>query len=102
MFLNIISVSGRSSAYGYSVQEGGTAGVRSETSSVGGPSGSMHHDVDHEVLQSDADYEALCRLHHLRLQLLERLLQFLPEIRNIGGVRAIPFMQVGSRVCLFV
>ncbi|XP_041369615.1 E3 ubiquitin-protein ligase UBR4-like [Gigantopelta aegis] len=89
-----ISVSGRSSAYGYSVQEGGTAGARSETSSVGGPSGSMHHEVDHEVLQSDADYEALCRLHHLRLQLLERLLQFLPEIRNIGGVRAIPFMQV--------
>lgn len=26
--------------------------------------------------------------------LLERLLQYLPEIRNVGGVRAIPFMQV--------
>ncbi|XP_067662559.1 E3 ubiquitin-protein ligase UBR4-like [Haliotis asinina] len=87
-----ISVSGRSSAYGYSAPEGG-ATARSETSSVGGgPSGSMHHEVD--VMETDADYDASCRLHSLRLQLLERLLQYLPEIRDVGGVRAIPFMQV--------
>lgn len=34
------------------------------------------------------------RLHSLRLILLERLLQYLPEFREVGGVRAIPYMQV--------
>lgn len=35
-----------------------------------------------------------CRLHSLRLMILERLLQYLPEMRNVGGVRVIPYMQV--------
>lgn len=26
--------------------------------------------------------------------ILERLLQYLPEMRNVGGVRVIPYMQV--------
>lgn len=30
----------------------------------------------------------------VRLMLLERLLQTLPQLRNVGGVRAIPYMQV--------
>lgn len=30
----------------------------------------------------------------VRLMLLERLLQNLPQLRNVGGVRAIPYMQV--------
>lgn len=34
------------------------------------------------------------RLHMVRLMLLERLLQNLPQLRNVGGVRAIPYMQV--------
>lgn len=34
------------------------------------------------------------RLHMVRLMLLERLLQTLPQLRNVGGVRAIPYMQV--------
>lgn len=37
-----------------------------------------------------------CRLHMVRLMLLERLLQTLPQLRNVGGVRAIPYMQVSS------
>lgn len=32
----------------------------------------------------------------VRLMLLERLLQTLPQLRNVGGVRAIPYMQVSS------
>ncbi|XP_050389975.2 E3 ubiquitin-protein ligase UBR4 [Patella vulgata] len=84
-----ISVSGRSSAYGYNTH---TTGARSETSSVGGPSGSLHHEGD--LSEADTDYDTNCRLHALRLQLLERLLQYLPDIRDVGGVRAIPFMQV--------
>jgi len=30
----------------------------------------------------------------VRLMLLERLLQHLPQLHNVGGVRAIPYMQV--------
>lgn len=30
----------------------------------------------------------------MRLMILERLLQYLPEMRNVGGVRVIPYMQV--------
>ncbi|ESP04880.1 hypothetical protein LOTGIDRAFT_156120, partial [Lottia gigantea] len=82
-------VSGRSSAYGYNTH---ATGARSETSSVGAPSGSIHHDAD--LSEADTDYDTNCRLHALRLQLLERLLLYLPDIREVGGVRAIPFMQV--------
>lgn len=32
----------------------------------------------------------------VRLMLLERLLQNLPQLRNVGGVRAIPYMQVSE------
>ena len=28
--------------------------------------------------------------------MLDRLLQYLPEVREVGGVRAIPYMQVHS------
>lgn len=36
----------------------------------------------------------LFRLHMVRLMLLERLLQHLPQLHCVGGVRAIPYMQV--------
>lgn len=36
----------------------------------------------------------VCRLHMVRLMLLERLLQHLPQLHSVGGVRAIPYMQV--------
>ncbi|XP_052722001.1 E3 ubiquitin-protein ligase UBR4-like isoform X2 [Crassostrea angulata] len=85
-------VSGRSSAYGDRDRESNTFGPRSETSSLGMPSGSLHHEVD--CTDVDADYDASVRLHSLRLMILERLLQYLPEMRNVGGVRVIPYMQV--------
>lgn len=36
----------------------------------------------------------LVRLHMVRLMLLERLLQHLSQLHNVGGVQAIPYMQV--------
>ena len=36
----------------------------------------------------------LRRLHMVRLMLLERLLQHLSQLHSVGGVRAIPYMQV--------
>ncbi|XP_062622353.1 E3 ubiquitin-protein ligase UBR4-like, partial [Saccostrea cucullata] len=85
-------VSGRSSAYGDRDRESNTFGPRSETSSVGIPSGSLQQEVDGTDV--DADYDASVRLHNLRLMIMERLLQYLPEMRNVGGVRVIPYMQV--------
>jgi E3 ubiquitin-protein ligase UBR4 len=39
-------------------------------------------------------HDSASRLHNLRLLLLERLCSFVPELREVGGVRSIPFMQV--------
>ena len=87
-------VSGRSSAYGDNVPESTTTGARSETSSVGMPSSSMPPEGDQGFETTDGDVDTSYRLHGLRLLLLEKLIHYLPEIRDVGGVRAIPFMQV--------
>lgn len=34
------------------------------------------------------------QLHSLRIRILEQLISYLPRLRTINGVRAIPFMQV--------
>ncbi|XP_013777424.1 E3 ubiquitin-protein ligase UBR4-like isoform X2 [Limulus polyphemus] len=86
------NVSGRSSAYGDNVHESTTTGARSETSSVGVPSTSMPHEA--EGLELETDVDTSYRLHSLRLILLEKLLQYLPELRDVAGVRAIPYSQV--------
>ncbi|XP_064650064.1 E3 ubiquitin-protein ligase UBR4-like isoform X3 [Lineus longissimus] len=87
------NVSGRSSAYGdVAPEDVMSRGARSETSSVGMPSSTMQHDM--EGTDIDTDYDTTCRLHNLRLRLLERLLQYMPDVREVGGVRAIPYMQV--------
>lgn len=39
-------------------------------------------------------FVCLFRLHMVRLLLLERLLQHLSQLHNVGGVQAIPYMQV--------
>uniref|UniRef100_A0A8D2M8Y4 UBR-type domain-containing protein n=1 Tax=Zonotrichia albicollis TaxID=44394 RepID=A0A8D2M8Y4_ZONAL len=44
--------------------------------------------------EAEGDVHTSNRLHMVRLMLLERLLQNLPQLRNVGGVRAIPYMQV--------
>ncbi|XP_054720473.1 E3 ubiquitin-protein ligase UBR4-like [Uloborus diversus] len=86
------NVSGRSSAYGDNVQESIATGARSETSSVGLPSSTMPQ--GEEGLDIDTDVDTSFRLHTLRLMLLEKMLNYLPELSEVGGVRAIPFMQV--------
>nr|XP_037270039.1 E3 ubiquitin-protein ligase UBR4-like [Rhipicephalus microplus] len=76
------NVSGRSSAYGdNALPEGGMA--RSETSSVGLP-----------LTLPQEDPDTAWGLHAQRCALLDRMLRFLPQLRSVGGVRAIPFMQV--------
>ncbi|KFM56803.1 E3 ubiquitin-protein ligase UBR4, partial [Stegodyphus mimosarum] len=86
------NVSGRSSAYGDTVPESITTGARSETSSVGLPSSTMPQ--GEEGLEIETDIDTSFRLHTLRLMLLEKMLNYLPELSEVGGVRAIPFMQV--------
>lgn len=52
-------------------------------------SDNLNQDVDPEP-----DSENSSRLHILRLQLLERLIEYIPKLRKIDGVRSIPFLQV--------
>ncbi|KAK7862494.1 hypothetical protein R5R35_005919 [Gryllus longicercus] len=89
------NVSGRSSAYGDNAPEP-LAVVRSETSSLGAPAPYQAQDADtlEPEQEPEPDTENSSRLHALRLAVLERLLQFVPQLRTVGGVRSIPFMQV--------
>uniref|UniRef100_T1IY63 UBR-type domain-containing protein n=1 Tax=Strigamia maritima TaxID=126957 RepID=T1IY63_STRMM len=86
------NVSGRSSAYGDNVPESGTTGARSETSSVGAPSTSLQPEGEGSEVETDQDTNM--KLHSLRLALLKSLLKYVPEMKQVGGVRSIPFMQV--------
>ena len=96
-------MSGRSSAYGDAASESQTIGPRSETSSVGVPSSSVLPECDPEgdAEGDEGDYDQGVKLHALRLVMLERMLLYLPEIRNVGGVGAIPFMQVCFIACIY-
>nr|CAD7443272.1 unnamed protein product [Timema bartmani] len=89
------NVSGRSSAYGDNIQEP-LVGARSETSSLGAPAGFQPQDADgleHEQ-EPEPDTENSSKLHALRLVMLEKLMLYIPQLKEAGGVRAIPFMQV--------
>ncbi|XP_068018818.1 LOW QUALITY PROTEIN: E3 ubiquitin-protein ligase UBR4 [Melanerpes formicivorus] len=91
------SVSGRSSAYGDTAAEGHPAGPGSVSSSTGAIStttGQQEGDGSEGEGEAEGDVHTSNRLHMVRLMLLERLLQNLPQLRNVGGVRAIPYMQV--------
>lgn len=46
------------------------------------------------ICAGNSVFTHLLRLHMVRLMLLERLLQHLPQLHSVGGVRAIPYMQV--------
>ncbi|XP_028343585.1 E3 ubiquitin-protein ligase UBR4 isoform X5 [Physeter macrocephalus] len=93
------SVSGRSSAYGDATAEGHPAGPGSVSSSTGAISTTTGHQEGDGSEgegegEGEGDVHASNRLHMVRLMLLERLLQTLPQLRSVGGVRAIPYMQV--------
>ncbi|KAL4218587.1 perineurial glial growth [Mactra antiquata] len=85
------SISGEHNASGLSSVYGDRdRGPRSETSSLGVPSATLPQDV-HDI---ETDRDNASKLHTLRLHLLEKLLQYLPQVSTQGGVAAIPFMQV--------
>ncbi|XP_039612074.1 E3 ubiquitin-protein ligase UBR4 isoform X4 [Polypterus senegalus] len=91
------SVSGRSSAYGDTTVEGHPAGPGSISSSTGAISttaGQQECEGSEGEAETEGDIHTSSRLHMVRLMLLERLLQHLPQLHNVGGVRAIPYMQV--------
>ncbi|KAM8927577.1 E3 ubiquitin-protein ligase UBR4 isoform 2-T2 [Pelodytes ibericus] len=91
------SVSGRSSAYGDTAVEGHPPGPGSISSSTGAISTTTgHHEGEGSEGEgeTEGDSHASNRLHMLRLMLLERLLQSMNNLRAVGGVRAIPYMQV--------
>ncbi|XP_075046927.1 E3 ubiquitin-protein ligase UBR4 isoform X4 [Mixophyes fleayi] len=91
------SVSGRSSAYGDTAVEGHPAGPGSISSSTGAIStttGQHEGEGSEGEGETEGDVHTSNRLHMVRLMLLERLLQSMNNLRGVGGVRAIPYMQV--------
>lgn len=88
------NVSGRSSAYGDNMQEAITLVSRSDTSSVANATGVATESENIQHDDTEVELENSSRLHILRLQLLERLIEYLPNLKNVDGVRAIPFLQV--------
>jgi len=96
MFLR--TVSGRSSAIGDVTVDSTATGGHSDVGSIGGCVAGGETSVGGAVtLDGDsleADYDFNRHVHILRLRILDKLIYFLPELRDVGGVRAIPFMQV--------
>ncbi|XP_031761327.1 E3 ubiquitin-protein ligase UBR4 isoform X1 [Xenopus tropicalis] len=91
------SVSGRSSAYGDTTVEGhptGPGSISSSTGAISTTTGQHEGDGSEGEGETEGDTHTSNRLHMVRLMLLERLLQTLPSLRGVGGVRAIPYMQV--------
>ena len=44
--------------------------------------------------QAESDLDSSFKLHSLRLMFLERLVIYVNDVQTMGGLRAIPFMQV--------
>jgi len=91
-------VSGRSSAIGDVTVDSTVTGAHSDVGSIGGGvSGGVTSVSGAVTLDGDsleADYDFNRHVHVLRLRILDKLIYYLPELQNVGGVRAIPFMQV--------
>ncbi|XP_074029001.1 E3 ubiquitin-protein ligase-like protein poe [Leptinotarsa decemlineata] len=88
------NVSGRSSAYGDNMQEAITLVSRSDTSSIANAAGGSAESETVQQEEVEVETENSSRLHILRLQLLEKLIEYLPKLKNVDGVRSIPFLQV--------
>lgn len=54
----------------------------------------QNQEPDGVEAEVEVDTEGGTKLHDLRLSILEKLIQFAPWLSEVGGVRAIPFMQV--------
>lgn len=66
----------------------GSGGNRDED-----PEGGPHQATKENLMDQE-------KLHSLRLLLLDELLLHLPQLKDVGGVQAIPFMQVCGDTCL--
>ena len=66
----------------------GSGGNRDED-----PGGGPHQATKETLMDQE-------KLHSLRLLLLDELLLHLPQLKDVGGVQAIPFMQVCGDTCL--
>ena len=73
------TISGRSSAY------------EAETGATNSRPSQIEAAVSHEATEWEATN---AKLHSLRLSLLNQLVTFMPGLREVGGPRCIPFMQV--------
>ncbi|XP_072282664.1 E3 ubiquitin-protein ligase UBR4 isoform X5 [Pyxicephalus adspersus] len=92
-----VAVSGRSSAYGDATVEGhptGPGSISSSTGAISTTTGQHEGEGSEGEGENEGDVHTSNRLHMVRLMLLERLLQSMPNLRTVGGVRAIPYMQV--------
>ncbi|XP_072569550.1 E3 ubiquitin-protein ligase UBR4 isoform X8 [Paramormyrops kingsleyae] len=90
-------VSGRSSAYGDGTTEGhppGPGSISSSTGAISTTTAQQEGEGSEGEGETEGDIHTSNRLHMVRLMLLERLLQHLPQLHTVGGVRAIPYMQV--------
>lgn len=52
------------------------------------------------LVQNEPEFESNVPLHNLQLQILEKFIEFLPRLKNVGGIRAIPFLQVIANIKL--
>jgi len=78
-----------------STATGGQSDVGSIGGGVAGADASVGAAVTLDSSDSqEADYDFNRHVHVLRLRILDKLICYLPELRDVGGVRAIPFMQV--------
>ncbi|KAL1517166.1 hypothetical protein ABEB36_000965 [Hypothenemus hampei] len=99
------NVSGRSSAYGDDANTARTTENSSGLTSSQVPieqtqrpsEGSDTLAQIHEDLECETS-ESGTKLHSLRLQLLEKLVEYVPKLKNADGVRTIPFFQVLSQL----
>lgn len=78
------NISGRSSAYGEGETREGTSRIQSRGLPESIPDSSEFDPFDRNT----------GKLHTIRLNLLERLVESLPDVRDVGGIRCIPVMQV--------
>nr|XP_012152236.1 PREDICTED: protein purity of essence isoform X3 [Megachile rotundata] len=103
------NVSGRSSAYGDNGpdsippiggitvnqtprSESNSAGITTAFPVIEQEEGAEQENVVEQ--ENDTSCETTAKLHTARLLLLDKLMQFIPNLTNVPGVLAIPFMQV--------
>ncbi|XP_060527250.1 E3 ubiquitin-protein ligase UBR4 [Cylas formicarius] len=93
------NVSGRSSAYGDDATvranetPAGTSSAAVQESACR-PAQEREADAVRQADEQESDGENSPKLQALRLQLLEKLIEYLPKLKKAEGVRTVPFFQV--------